>query len=117
MGRRTSKKSEKITLDEIYPPPHNIFERNYENIQHYPRSGRYIPPIQQVTLVKITGQCSMCEQILHKEFPDDFPNEWKFCCFCKMVADYLIKIQAHKNLILLSYKFQKILKKITVVGE
>ncbi len=115
MAGRTSKKSEKITLDEIYPPPHNIFERNYENIQHYPRPGRYIPPIQQVTLVKIRGFCVMCKQILTKEFPEDYPLEWKFCCFCKALADHLILAQCSKGLILAPHS-QGILDKITLVG-
>ena len=26
--------------------------------------------------------CAICDQILTEDFPDDFPEEFKFCCSC-----------------------------------
>ena len=36
--------------------------------------------------------CSVCGEFLEddKAFPEDFPDEWKFCCFCKIIAKKLI---------------------------
>ena len=116
MARRTSQENKKIVPEHPFEGVLHIYGRNYNNIECYPRPGRYIPPIQRVNVVEITGECSICKQILTKNFPDDYPDEWKFCCRCKRIAEYLIKTQAHKNIIL-TYGFRKILNKITLVGK
>ena len=35
-------------------------------------------------------KCAICHKRLHRAFPDDFPDEWKFCCNCKRYAEYII---------------------------
>lgn len=135
MARRTSKKDEKkVTLDELYTPtnmedyissitaPIITHERNYEDIEGFPQPGecRVARMIDLEGLYpslnrKITGFCVMCEQILTKDFPEDYPVGWKFCCFCKMVAEHLITTQ--HTPINSTPHFKKILDKITLVGE
>ena len=114
MVRRTSKKNKKVIPRHDLNRPCAIYERVYINIAGLPPI-RYIQPLQQVTLLKITGFCVMCKQILTKEFPEDYPMEWKFCCFCKALADHLILAQCSKGLILSPHS-QGILDKITLVG-
>jgi len=39
-----------------------------------------------------TGEkCSICGNNLTKEFPSDFPKEWRWCCFCKLVAESVVR--------------------------
>jgi len=61
------------------PNPSNIHIIDYNN--YYPRIGRY---------GGITGKCSICGTGLIHTFPSDFPDEWKFCCTCKRVAESMV---------------------------
>ena len=38
------------------------------------------------------SKCITCFSKLHKgwNFPEDFPEEWKMCCHCKVLADLII---------------------------
>jgi len=38
-----------------------------------------------------TGNCSICDRMLTKKFPDDYPDDWKFCCSCKCIAEEITK--------------------------
>ena len=37
----------------------------------------------------ITGECAVCNYPLEKKFPEDYPDEWKFCCACKELAEII----------------------------
>jgi len=38
-----------------------------------------------------TGEnCAICDFELTKKFPETFPNEWKMCCDCIMLAKRII---------------------------
>lgn len=40
-----------------------------------------------------TGVCAICNTMLTNKFPDDYPDDWKFCCRC---FEWTIKItRAH----------------------
>jgi len=64
------------SVEEVRNPPHIIDYNDY-----YPRIGRY---------GGITGKCSICGTGLIHTFPSDFPDEWKFCCTCKRVAESMV---------------------------
>lgn len=55
--------------------------------------------------------CAICKFPLHKKFPDDFPDEWKFCCACQGCAVFIIEGETARSDI-----FKEIEKKITLVG-
>jgi len=61
------------------PNPAHINIIDYNN--YYPRIGNYDG---------ITGKCSICGTDLTHMFPSDFPDEWKFCCTCKMIAESMV---------------------------
>lgn len=139
MAGRTSQESEKImerveefnsTGQKDKKIKNNCLERDFNNfhVYPYPYPGRlnvidfenYYP-----TLIKLTGHCAICYSHLIKEFPEDYPNEWKFCCSCLDWANRLIgenfiskehllrsKILSGRGLL-----FSKIYYKITLVGK
>ena len=127
MAGRTSQESEKImerveefnsTGQKDKKIKNNCLERDFNNFHVYPYPGRlniidfenYYP-----TLIKLTGHCAICYSHLIKEFPEDYPNEWKFCCSCKSVADDIVKEKYIGFLV--RGKSIRIQKKITLVGE
>ncbi len=60
-----------------------------------------------------TGEdCVICDRPFTKRFPDDFPNNWKFCCACHACA-VCITEGVNPN----SHRFKKIYKRITLVGK
>jgi len=74
MAGRTSEKDEgkEVTLDMMFQPI----------VVDFPaRLDEYV----------ITGQCSICGNNLTREFPEDFPKEWRWCCFCKLVAETMVE--------------------------
>ena len=40
--------------------------------------------------VKRTGFCAVCGMMLNYDYPEDYPDEWKFCCYCQPRAIKLI---------------------------
>lgn len=36
-------------------------------------------------------KCAICNCDLTRTFPNDFPDEWKFCCGCKIIVEMLIE--------------------------
>ena len=61
----------------------------------------------------ITEKCVICYFRLTEKFPDDFPDEWKFCCGCLEMAKLIIE----GNLAHFCWAFNKpneILQKITL---
>ncbi len=110
MVRRTSKKKkEKITLVDVKEPlnmlellqptvddfitrlDEHARERGYLRDYLVGYTGRarcnYIPP-------RYTGRCSICEILLTTKYPEDFPIEWKICCFCHRIAKLFIEHKA-----------------------
>ncbi len=77
------------------------------------------PHCSECRVILITGICSICQQILTTEYPNDYPNEFKFCCSCLQWAKSIV---ADKNAGWLIYalKFsptiKKIYERITVLG-
>jgi len=144
MGRRTSKKSKKITLDEVYPPndvrtvmkkvegfnssqkwyrkmgrkilKSGIYKKkdkfskiSYDTDSIWHSESAYNPVITSDSLEEITrsmrefcsfncnclnfpvtGKCAVCGFSLVYKFPDDYPDDWKFCCFCQPLVEKLI---------------------------
>lgn len=77
-----------------------------------------------VKIFNITGFCVICGSMLFNTFPEDFPNEWKFCCSCFSLAYELIKhgfnivLKFYYDIILnLEEKLRKINKCITLVNN
>lgn len=95
MARRTSDKSKKIKEIEL-------------------RVHRGPLQLKPITIV---GFCSICGNPLTKEFPAGFPEEWRWCCFCKLIAEWVIEDNLSE---IAGYAFQKriskIRKLITLVG-
>ena len=89
---------EKVTLIDV-KEPNNINIIDLERL--YPFLNK-----------RITGQCSICEGNLTNKFPDDFPDEWKFCCACRLCASWIIKGETPR-----SHRFKEIYKRITLVGK
>lgn len=62
--------------------------------------------------ITIREKCAICIFPMDKKFPDDFPDEWKFCCACQECADLITEGETARSKL-----FKKIEKKITLVGE
>lgn len=62
-----------------------------------------------------TGDCAICGSMLTTKFPDDYPDDWKFCCLCKRIAEVLTGSDGFIKHIKDS-QIEKIRKKITLVG-
>ena len=69
-----------------------------------------------ITFNFITGTCSICNFVITYKFPEDYPDEWKFCCSCKNMADEIAKGTLPEEYYLLE-KVHTIKKKITLVEE
>ena len=66
---------------------------------------------------KHTGEkCVICKFPLTKEFPEDFPDEFKFCCTCKEIAWAVIRGTLDVEQRWLYKRVEKIEKIITVMG-
>ncbi len=63
-------------------------------------------------ILSLIDYCAVCQFPLDKKFPEDFPDEWKFCCACHACAKYIIEGETARSDI-----FKKIEKKITLVGK
>ena len=63
--------------------------------------------------------CSVCGEFLEddKVFPKDFPDEWKFCCFCKIIAEKLVKGVTPSSFVLFRGIAILVADKITLVGK
>ncbi len=63
-----------------------------------------------------TGEkCVVCGFPLNKAFPEDFPDNFKFCCTCKAIAFAMVRNDLPNELWIL-YRVDKIKKIITLVG-
>ena len=85
--------------------------------------------VEYVTITWSTSKkrCVICNSPMSKIFPEDFPDEWKMCCWCR---DFGVALIANKKDMILEYysnnhyrdvlyldkKLDKILKMITLVG-
>lgn len=43
-----------------------------------------------IYIFKDIDKCVICGNTLEVDFPNDFPDSWKFCCSCLNWANYLI---------------------------
>ncbi len=115
MVRRTSKKSKKIV------PSHGIVAHGRVEfrsgvLDHVP--GHRIVDISEIypfIKQKVTGKCAICYSHLTREYPMDYPDEWKFCCVCKAIADEIVK-ENLKGFIQFRDQADRVKKKITLVG-
>ena len=69
------------------------------------------------------GFCAICGYPLEDVFPDDYPNDWKFCCSCLSWANFILEENIITENILLEDKLHRrrslitrIYEKITIVG-
>ena len=60
------------------------------------------------------GNCYICGFPLSKPFPEDFPDEWKFCCHCLWMAKVMIENPYFG--FMLPNKAERIREKISLVG-
>lgn len=113
MAGRTSKKDKKILEDngKGFLQWHGI--RDYK--EFYPSTVGRIPRCEAepcfAARCVFTGKCAVCGNNLTNEFPEDYPNEWKFCCGCKDAAEELGKGTTAR-----SQLYKVVYKKITLVG-
>lgn len=78
----------------------------------------YATIIWEYPLEKVkTGECAVCRSDLDKDFPRDFPDEWKFCCRCKIIAEMLVNGITIKTFLLYRDIARIIKKKITLVKK
>jgi len=70
----------------------------------------------------MTGYCAICGFRLTRNFPEDFPKKWKFCCACFELAKKIVysdyNLPTPNNLFLmelLQSRIFKIRQKITLV--
>lgn len=104
MGRRTNQENEKVDFVArgTYKPavPHCLNLHRFEE--------------------KITGSCAVCKMPLTKDFPADFPSEFKFCCYCLKWAKAVVKtpIAEWVKVALSDHVYPKrILERITIKGR
>ena len=69
------------------------------------------------SLRKKTGSCSLCNYPLTTKFPDDFPDDWKWCCGCLALAKrMLVNPSNYIDQIGIGYLSGRIYRKMTLVG-
>lgn len=61
----------------------------------------------------IHSSCAMCDIPLTYKYPDDYPDKWKFCCFCQPNAKMLIDGTLEPT----TDKLKKLYDKITLVKK
>lgn len=50
------------------------------------------PPFNGISFkMRITGYCSICGEKLSRDFPEDYPNQYKFCCCCLGWAKTIVR--------------------------
>lgn len=66
-----------------------------------------------------TGECAICRMFLTKDYPEDYPEEWKFCCSCHAWAKAIIRDWDEDWLVksLTSPTIKKIYEKLIVFGS
>lgn len=152
MARRTSKKNKKLTLTDVRDPTvlaefygrrNELWMRRMRRLASNALVGNLnLPRLRPETRTVIerveefnsnaiyisdteTGElCVICNFHLTKKFPEDFPDEFKFCCQCKAFAHHIISDGVNKliNLYIVcgmpkfSGQIEKIHKRITMVG-
>ena len=61
-------------------------------------------------------RCSLCGYLLSKKFPDDFPDDWKWCCGCLALAKGIITCSSNcLDYMEIGYLLGRIYRKITLV--
>lgn len=65
--------------------------------------------------IKIEGYCSICGIPLSREFPDDFPEDYRFCCMCKFIAKDIAHGYPVDYFLSKDNRAVKILERITLV--
>ena len=95
MGRRTSKKDEKIR---------KLLTNTQRLVESFDRLD-----------IEIRGYCAICWDPLTRDFPDDFPEEFRFCCLCKYIATQLAHGYSAEEYSTGDDRSFKILERITLV--
>lgn len=72
-------------------------------------------PVRSITDLGFKGRCAICRFPLIHEFPEDYPNEWKFCCNCLYIAQKLTRGEELNENIWGIYRVGKIKRRITLV--
>ena len=62
------------------------------------------------------GKCIICHLSLENVFPEDYPEEWKFCCICLEIAKDIVSEDFEEG-IWVEYVVEKIKRIITLVGR
>lgn len=106
MAGRTSQESKENIKRGI--EIHVTHERHFSEMEQNPNPQRYV--------LFITGFCSICKSPLSKAFPHDFPDEWKWCCFCKMIAEHIVEQGTRLEGHCFETRMPKLKKLINLVG-
>lgn len=62
-------------------------------------------------------RCDICGYVLNDDsFPDDFPKEWMFCCYCKIIAEAIVEKRLVNKYTTDSF-YTKIIDKIIIVKK
>ena len=63
-----------------------------------------------------TGICALCTYPLIVKFPEDYPDDWKWCCGCLALAKDIIKDPFnYVDQLEIGYLFGRIYRKMTLV--
>lgn len=74
-------------------------------------NGFCFPNYNNSHVFHTSGNCAVCGFQLSYKYPDDYPDEWKFCCFCQPMAKKLIDGTVEPT----TDKLKKLYDKITLV--
>lgn len=88
--------------------------RIFHAIDHAPGE-----PHCESCLTRITGYCAICLGVLTRDYPEDFPEEFKFCCSCLGWAKSIFTdrdTEWLKHALNASPTIKKIYERITVFG-
>ena len=84
MGRRARKKNKKTKI--IAMDTDSILSLSPIVVDCATNIENYITVTWTSVIGKTTGHCSICNFPLDTEYPEDYPDDWKFCCSCFKLA-------------------------------
>jgi len=109
---RRKKKDKKVTIElKVSDNPTLDVSLQWDwvrefNNEAFPYPGRW----DDSKVISTYGKCVICKFHLHNKFPEDFPEDWKFCCNCQNTALLIVR----GTLTPLLIREKKIYNKITV---
>ena len=118
MGRRTSKKNKEIIGMDTDSVWYNTLWRERFRKRTIPKRVEVLLESFDRLGIEIKGYCSICWDPLTKDFPDDFPDRFKFCCMCRYIAKQIAYGESPEKYHILddgTDRSLKIMERITLV--